>query len=212
MLPNFQNRTNINPGSRSWNRLFIALGLIVLLVVLGEVGYYVYLRYYQPQEQVEEQAENQRPFGASPSPGTAVEPQDLDILSNEVSVEKIRLFADNMESLESGFFVSNTIRTVYKGTLLEVVEEPTEVAGTTYVMAIRMLNENEDGLAISLTQEEKDNMEVVLNDQNGTKKISYKEIQEGDEIIITVVRNLLDHRLGVATVSIDVRRGVGVGI
>lgn len=196
-------------GGRNRNRILLVLGALVLFVVLGEIGYYTYLKYYKPQQETQQQRiqVEERPFSIPTAPSR---PQTLDISSNAVQIQKVDKFSQMTANLPPGFFANSTIRTTYVGEFVELTEEPINIGGITYSLRIGFKNENGEKITFALTERELANLEVVFVGTEGTKEFSYKDIKEGDEISIRHTINLLDQSGGVDDFYIEVRRTVNI--
>lgn len=194
-------------GEKNWNRTLLFFGIFLVVVILAEVFYYVYLQSRPKQTRVVLE-EGQRPIPTI-TPTTRVRPKTIAVGSAIVDVEKLRSWADIMDRFPpSGFLANSFITTTFVGRLVEIVNETTEVDGVVYSLKLRIENEEGKVIAILFTENEVKRVQITLVDPVSSSQASFDKLKKGDKLIIILVDNLLDKRKELERITIEARRGI----
>lgn len=200
----------MEPSANPPTKLLLILSGLFMFFILGSAGYYFYLNRQNPFQgtTTEEPRDFDLALNLAPKPQG---PPDLNPFTNKIDLEKAgRTFDALFVDAKIGFFSSTFITVIYTGEVVEVVTEPKEVGGTVYPAYIRVQNESGETLRLNFSQVEIDNARIFLSRNTGditqVDEISFAEIRPADDVLITVSVNLLDSRIDVDDISIDVKR------
>ena len=187
-MPAIQNEeAPIITGGKSSNK-FIKIALIVLgivlLVVVSEVAYYLYSEGGFGQTQESESISSI----SQPTPAPTV------LFKKSINVEKIKAFAAGFESLKpkESFYDKATVNTSVTGEVVSAYSDRERINDFEVVYAIKLKNEIGQILTYRLTQDEIDNVHIVLVGSSANGEIEIQQIQKGDQLNIKETINLLD--------------------
>lgn len=187
-------------------KIFAALAIFLVLVLVSEVAYYFFTTRKQAQQASQERANTAlEKIATEPSPATQTPtvPKEIDVIGGTINFERVGEIFSPYEEFKKEIFGQGEIKLVHGGKVTEITTDEEE--RTNIKMQTTTLPTKE--YIMRFSKEEIESLVILgAEDSQAPTPIKFENIVVGDIIKVTQTFNILDKQGDNLTI-IEVERG-----
>ena len=178
------------------HRLFKTIFVILILVILGELGYYAYIQFnIKKYIRADTNSTTTQMNVTTSAIYQSLTKSNQKIQIDESYMNGVTAYLVHQRDIKDGLISTSTLIDKYEGTIMEIENKkglmPVETGGAYYSIKMRIKTKNSKETFLFFTDASIARTKIITSNLQNDKKLTISDLRVGDDVEVTYTFDLL---------------------